>query len=193
MSCYAHNSKKRIFIQILLSTFLVINLLPAPSASGAIKAGNKCKKVGQTSFSGGVKYNCIKSANKLVWSNSDSKKNSENRFDYASACDIDPNSPAEWRDLENFLSKITCTSFYKFVPYVLPSTKPNTILSNNSELLDIAECKIEQPSGQYYPWRGFVNSANSQMSDYFKKYASPRPVMTIQLIPISWPDLPYTG
>ncbi|MFM7982506.1 MAG: hypothetical protein ACKPKO_24610, partial [Candidatus Fonsibacter sp.] len=31
------------------------------------------------------------------------------------------------------------------------------------------------------------------MSDYFKKYASPRPVMTIQLIPISWPDLPYTG
>ena len=193
MNLYEYNSKKRIFIQVLLSTFLVINLLPIPSASGAIKAGSKCKKVGQTSLASGVKYNCVKRANKLVWSKSDPKKISENKFEYVSACDIDPNSPAEWRDLEIFLSKITCTSFYKFVPYVLPSTKPNTILSNSSELLDIAECKIEQPSGQYYPWRGFVNTNNSQMYDYFKKYASPRPVMTIQLMPISWPDLPYSG
>lgn len=193
MNFYEHNSKKRIFILILLSAFLVINLLPTPSASGAIKEGSRCKKLGQSFLASGEKYSCVKRVNKLVWSKSDSKKIDKNEFEYVSVCDIDPNSPAEWRDLEKYFSKITCTSFYKFVPYVLPSTKPNAILSNSSELLDISECKIEQPSGQFYPWRGFANSNNSQMYDYFRKYASPRPSMKIQLIPISWPNLPYSG
>ena len=74
MNLYEYYSKKRIFIQVLLSTFLVINLLPIPSASGAIKAGSKCKKVGQTSLASGVKYNCVKRANKLVWASQIRKK-----------------------------------------------------------------------------------------------------------------------
>jgi hypothetical protein len=56
-------SKKLLF---LLVASLAIALIQ-PSATAAVKPGSKCGKQGQTSTSGGVKYTCIKSGNKLVW------------------------------------------------------------------------------------------------------------------------------
>jgi hypothetical protein len=44
---------------------LTLNLSPA---TAAIKPGATCKKIGQIKTSAGVKYTCIKSGKKLVWS-----------------------------------------------------------------------------------------------------------------------------
>jgi hypothetical protein len=73
----------------------------------------------------------------------------------------------------------------------MPDTKPSEELSPAGELANIEECKIKQPTGQFYPWRAFAK--DSQMQNYYDTYASPRPKMVIQAMPISWPDLPYSG
>lgn len=50
---------------LIASCVLLTNLSPA---SGAVKPGVACKKLGQISTSNGYKYICVKSAKKLVWS-----------------------------------------------------------------------------------------------------------------------------
>ncbi len=52
--------------RLLLAFVVAISLMAAPSFA-AVKAGGKCTKVGATSTTGGKKYTCIKSGNKLVW------------------------------------------------------------------------------------------------------------------------------
>ena len=47
--------------------FLFTSLL-TPSSSAAAKAGAKCTKVNTTSTVSGIKYTCIKSGKKLIWS-----------------------------------------------------------------------------------------------------------------------------
>jgi len=108
-------------------------------------------------------------------------------FEFRSVCDFDPESPTEWYRTELFLSFITCTSFYKYVPYLLPDTKPADAITPTNELGNIEECKIQQPSGQFYPWRGFAK--DSQMQNYYSIYASPRPKMIIQVIPVTWAEI----
>ena len=44
---------------------LTLNL---STATAAVKPGTTCKKVGQISKSAGIKYTCIKSGKKFVWS-----------------------------------------------------------------------------------------------------------------------------
>ena len=51
---------------VLLTVTLTLGLLH-PIATAAPKPGTACKKVGQTSTSAGIKYTCIKSGKKLVW------------------------------------------------------------------------------------------------------------------------------
>jgi hypothetical protein len=51
----------------LLTVMLVLVSLE-PVATAAVKPGTKCAKQGQTSTSAGMKYTCVKSGNKLVWS-----------------------------------------------------------------------------------------------------------------------------
>ena len=136
-------------------------------------------------------YSCELSGNKSVWKLVNSKAKSKT-FEFTSACQLDPNSPAEWAKIEKFQSKLTCASYYKFVPYELSGT-PKTTFNSVTGSLGIEKCKITQPSGQYYPWRGFADPNNNEMTNYFKNYASPSPNMTIQMIPISWSDLPYSG
>ena len=183
-------NKKLIAFLSVLSLFLSTPLFPANAAA---KAGAKCNKAGITSVVSNTTYKCVKSGKKLVWSELNNKKVKESKYNFVSACDVDPDSPEQWRELENFLSKITCTSFYKFVPYDLPSSKPKTLLSADSNLLNVESCKIKQPSGQFYPWRGFASPEDFQLFNYYQKYASPRPNMNIQLIPVSWPDIAYQG
>jgi hypothetical protein len=50
-------------ISLLLSQILVVD-----TSYAAVKTGGVCKKSGQTSTSAGLKYTCIKSGKKLVWS-----------------------------------------------------------------------------------------------------------------------------
>ena len=55
-------TRSRLFLALLLS----LSLMTVPSFA-AVKAGAKCTKAGATSVSGGKKFTCIKSGNKLVW------------------------------------------------------------------------------------------------------------------------------
>lgn len=50
-----------------LGMALVLSIVVAPGSSAAVKAGDACKKVGQTSVAGGFKYTCVKKGSKMVW------------------------------------------------------------------------------------------------------------------------------
>jgi hypothetical protein len=52
----------------LLVTIVAGSLLITNSAYGADKQGSSCKKAGTTSTVNGLKYTCVKSGKKLVWS-----------------------------------------------------------------------------------------------------------------------------
>jgi len=52
--------------RIVIALLLTLSLVTAPSFA-AVKAGDKCSKVGATSTSAGKKFTCIKSGSKLVW------------------------------------------------------------------------------------------------------------------------------
>ena len=59
-------SMKRMIATIVIGCFvLTLNL---STATAAVKPGTTCKKLGQISTSAGIKYTCIKSGKKYVWS-----------------------------------------------------------------------------------------------------------------------------
>ena len=65
-------SMKRVFATILIGCLvLTLNL---STATAAVKPGTACKKIGQISTSAGIKYTCIKSGKKLIWSKGVSTK-----------------------------------------------------------------------------------------------------------------------
>jgi hypothetical protein len=57
---------KRVAVTILIGC-LVLSL-NISTATAAVKPGSTCKKLGQISTSAGIKYTCIKSGQKLIWS-----------------------------------------------------------------------------------------------------------------------------
>jgi len=53
----------------VLAVLIAVSLLGfAPAYAGTVKAGTKCNKHKATTTVKGMKYTCIKSGNKLVWS-----------------------------------------------------------------------------------------------------------------------------
>lgn len=50
-----------------LGMAVVLSIVVTPVSTAAVKAGDACKKVGQTSVAGGFKYTCVKKGSKLVW------------------------------------------------------------------------------------------------------------------------------
>ena len=50
-----------------LGMAVVLSIVVAPVSSAAVKTGDACKKVGQTSVAGGFKYTCVNKGSKLVW------------------------------------------------------------------------------------------------------------------------------
>jgi hypothetical protein len=58
---------KRTHLIFIVLASLTLSFL-APSAIAAVKAGAACKKLGDTTIDSKLKYKCIKSKNKLVWS-----------------------------------------------------------------------------------------------------------------------------
>ena len=181
-------------IAVALIAALITGTFTTFANAAAPKAGAKCTKLNQSQSVDGSKFTCIKSGTKLVWKKVGiSAPSTKPVFEFNSVCDVDPNSPPEWAATERFLSYVTCTSFYKYVPYAMPEEKPSDALTSTGELGNIDDCKMKQPSGQYYPWRGFVNPGDNQMQNYYEIYASPRPKMVIQVIPVTWADLSYSG
>ncbi len=55
--------KHTLLVAIVAGSLLITN-----SAYGAVKQGSSCKKAGTTSTINGLKYTCVKSGKKLVWS-----------------------------------------------------------------------------------------------------------------------------
>jgi hypothetical protein len=57
---------KRVAATIVIGCLLLsLNL---STATAAVKPGTTCKKIGQISTSAGIKYTCVKSGQKLIWS-----------------------------------------------------------------------------------------------------------------------------
>ena len=56
---------KKTFVAVAMA--LVLSIVVPPGSSAAVKAGAACKKAGQTSVAGGMKYTCVKKGAKLVW------------------------------------------------------------------------------------------------------------------------------
>jgi hypothetical protein len=53
----------------VLAVLIAVSLLSvAPVSAATVKAGTKCNKLKATTTVNGMKYTCIKSGNKLVWS-----------------------------------------------------------------------------------------------------------------------------
>ena len=52
---------------VIIALGLVASMVSISPARAAIKAGDTCKKAGQTSTYNGMKFTCIKSGKKLVW------------------------------------------------------------------------------------------------------------------------------
>lgn len=176
---------KKTIIAILFILIIPSNAYAITDESVSTKA---CLKVNQTKTINKIKYSCQLSGKKLTWQPLNSKPKTTN-FEFTSTCQIDPNTPAEWAELEKLNYKNSCASFYKYVPYKI-SGSPKTSFDANSGSIDIQQCKIKQPTGQYYPWRGFASPDNGQMVNYFNSRTSPKPNMKIQAIPLSWSEYP---
>lgn len=56
---------KRIVSALVMA--VVLSIVVAPVSTAAVKAGDACKKVGQTSVAGGFNYTCVKKGSKVVW------------------------------------------------------------------------------------------------------------------------------
>ena len=53
----------------VIAVLIAVSLLGiAPAQAATVKAGTKCSKLKATTTVNGIKYTCIKSGNKLVWS-----------------------------------------------------------------------------------------------------------------------------
>lgn len=50
-----------------VSLALLVSISSSAPISAAVKAGDKCSKVGKTSISAGKKFTCIKSGSRLIW------------------------------------------------------------------------------------------------------------------------------
>ena len=87
-------------ILMFLSLISMFSLGVSSTANAAIKPGSKCKTKNEVIFSGNMKFTCIKSGSKLVWSkgisgpnNSKTQSNSNATGDEIESLPIDPTAP----------------------------------------------------------------------------------------------------
>jgi hypothetical protein len=103
-----------------------------------------------------------------------------------SRCDYEYDVKGYEAKLQSFLnSNGRCTGPNRIVNSVLPSSKPNTVLTLRSGLLDTALCKLRQPAGAI-EFRGFP-SGNDQN---FANRRHPGPGSVIQVVGLTAPDAP---
>ncbi len=122
-----------------LSLILILGLLENSPASAAVTPGSACSKINTVSIISGLKYTCIKSAKKLVWSNG---------VKVAQTAKNTPTEPKEITGFQDAIERPQDVSYWAWkksrVQILLNSGKaptaelvigPNTKLSNPNPLV----------------------------------------------------------
>jgi hypothetical protein len=190
---------KRKLIAFLSILSLSVSL-PIIPVNAAAKAGGKCAKVGQKSSVKDKTYICVKSSSKLVWMESQNKKNLPNlpggfetntiystdsgyEHNFISPRSFDPGTPTEWKEMESQYQSGDLG--FRIKKYELGKQRPKSSITSKSDLLDVGSCKLLDSSGDNY-LRAFP--ASEKESYVIRRGAYPKPKVTIQVIPIFTED-----
>jgi cytochrome b involved in lipid metabolism len=95
--------KSKAYFSVLL-TAVLLSALSTPSHAATI-VGTKCTKVGTTKTTGGVKYFCVKSGNKLIWNKGSAVKTTAKATPKASASPSKTATPSP--SINSGLTKLT--------------------------------------------------------------------------------------
>ena len=184
-----------------LSILSLLVFLPLIPASAAVKAGDKCTKVGIKSVVGSKTFTCIKSGSKLVWNKGVEIKNPTPRKsirdwattrstdlgyinDFRGPCDLESDLPTAFKELQNaFSQKNYSCGIYRIAKYELGTDRPKTKLDSDSSDLAIKNCEISEPKNSRGN-RGFFNLSDACRRQYSNSSKVPGPKMTVQVIPI---------
>ena len=179
-------------MKIKLTIFLLalsITSVPAIAATNP-KAGATCKPEGSSQVYKGLKFTCVKSGKKLVWDKGVKEEvkvaiGPEN-YMFSNMCDRDPFVPQEWKSYQEFALRYDifgCARPYRFKSVSLPSTKPQTVQTEKSDLNDINACKLTH--GRRQGQIAFSSAISPQI--YLNKRAN------IQVIPVEFLDYPSSN
>ena len=179
-------------------TFLsILSLsLPLVPASAAVKARDKCTKVGVKSVVNDKSYICTKSGKKLLWLESKTKQSLpdlpggfETNTTYSTDIGydhqfvrptaFDPGTPPEWKAMESQFSGQRLG--FRIKKYQLGQQRPKSLVTSKSDLLAAEACKMLDRSGDP-SLRAFPSSEREQF--VVKRGAYPKPKVTIQVVPI---------
>ena len=207
---YAVRMRRRLFVLTIIFTLLPLTAF----AANQPKSGGACMKNGLTKVYKAKSYTCKYKKGKLVWSKGvairkatpESISNpsqtptptptkspetsstiptvTQREFEFETPCDIDPETPAEWKEMENFFSSINyCQGIYRLKKVELEETRPESQLSPLDAVSSKESCKIENPGNGAVI--GFPNvDQRSWQNPKWSQVLIPSPKMTIQIIPI---------
>ena len=181
----------------LIAFLSILSLsLPLVPANAAVKARDKCTKVGVKSVVNDKSYVCTKSGKKLLWLESKTKQSSpdlpggfETNTTYSTDIGydhqfvrptaFDPGTPPEWKAMESQFSGQRLG--FRIKKYQLGQQRPKSLVTSKSDLLAAEACKMLDRSGDP-SLRAFPSSEREQF--VVKRGAYPKPKVTIQVVPI---------
>ncbi len=156
-------------LRLILALAVVISLNTG-SAYAAVKAGDKCSKVGAISIVGGKKFTCIKSGKKLIWNKGITVKVPAKPQEASNApTTVTPSQSEQKAEVKNLLSL-------------------DSRITQRSDLTSIELCRTPdqtpdmKPDGIVVHRNGFPRPKNTV---YGKKSAR------ILVIPMSFNDIPF--
>lgn len=104
----------------------------------------------------------------------------------ADRCGFDATLKGQASAAQTYLNSVrNCTGAGKIVASKMPSSKPKTNLSTQSQYSDLAKCKLPQPNGAL-EFRGFP----AGNTDYYSKKRHPAAGSVIQVMGVSAKDAP---
>ena len=181
----------------LIAFLSILSLsLPLVPANAAVKARDKCTKVGVKSVVNDKSYICTKSGKKLLWLESKTKQSLpdlpggfETNTTYSTDIGydhqfvrptaFDPGTPPEWKAMESQFSGQRLG--FRIKKYQLGQQRPKSLVTSKSDLLAAEACKMLDRSGDP-SLRAFPSSEREQF--VVKRGAYPKPKVTIQVVPI---------
>ena len=101
-------------VSVLTSIVLIASILALPQANAAnIKAGGQCTKISATSVVDGVKFRCIKSGTKLIWSTSKKVAGKSGAFKATIpiSLPVEQNGVITFSNIEDHISEIPKTAW----------------------------------------------------------------------------------
>jgi hypothetical protein len=200
-------AQNRVLITSLILVTTSLTILPANSAN---IAGTKCTKSGLTKIVSNLKFTCIKSGSKLIWNKGVAIKKQLNSvpnsatgnptgsnpstptstpefensaYGYDGPCSVDRDIPTAWVEVQEYFGKYHhCLGPVRVVNTVLTSNRPKTLISANSEYLNVNACKITAPSG-FGPLRAWPSQWQNENFNTSAKL-HPSPNSKILILPI---------